>query len=996
MAKQRKTQVFISYSRKNKLFTRKLNDALDAAGLEAWVDWEGIPFSADWMATITAAIEASDAFIFVISKDSIKSVYCLKELEFALQSNKKIIPVVYSEPGKGHDLHPKLSSTNWVFLRPRKEKFQEIIPKLVDTILTDLDWVQQHTNILQRATQWKQKQENSSYLLSGSYLEEAERWMTESTEGESRQVSPLQAEYIRASRKYSMRRQRNTTFAFGILTALSLILLMFAVRQWVESVDNAQRAEESAARAEASAKDAEQRKAQAEASERLALEKENQAKAQRSAAQASEYSIRPGELDTSTLLAIESLFRFSSSDAENVLRDNLSRMPVPVAQPSHEGRIWNITTSADGQYIISASADGSACVWNIDGEKKYCVQHEADVMDALVTADSQWLVTGSTDGTIRFWTFADGSPAEVLDLQSPVLDLDINPKNTFLVAGREDEYVTVVSINARRVTYDFKFSNGPVSVVRFHPNGDWISIGTREGRVRLWKIMTGLLESGPRHEAEIFDIALSPDGKVTVSVGADSNARISRAETGRQTHVLEHPDWVEDAAFSPDNSWFVTASDDKIVRVFDTNSGAEKIRMYHGSFVQKVAVSPDGNWIASTGYDLSIRIWDSRSGALMLDAFLEGIGSALVFTPDGSRIIAGDRSGNLTIWDVSTLFARIGNIEFAEYANKSKFDPGGNWILVNTDDKNLWQIPVGEITTLKTEEAKTPLITFDDLSAQTKISPDAKWVAVSVNSETGNSQAQLYNVETKVRHTLPHDADITGLAISPDSQFLATTYENGSNVQIWEIETGTLTATIPFEETAFTMAYSPKDPFLAVGLIDKIVLWNLESNTAAATLQQVGHIRSLNFNTEGTWLATTTSNGSIFIWDMTLGDYTAPKYEFLQDGRITSLDFNSSRQWLASGGERYVYLWDLATGQEIIRIPHGDEVTSVSFSPDGTLLSSVSRKIVQFWDLNRLQPIPRDSLVESACQRLTRNLNASEWAFFFKGDEYRQLCPNLP
>ena len=43
--KSRKTKVFISYSRKNKLFVSKLNKALDENGIETWVDWEGIPLA---------------------------------------------------------------------------------------------------------------------------------------------------------------------------------------------------------------------------------------------------------------------------------------------------------------------------------------------------------------------------------------------------------------------------------------------------------------------------------------------------------------------------------------------------------------------------------------------------------------------------------------------------------------------------------------------------------------------------------------------------------------------------------------------------------------------------------------------------------------------------------------------------------------------------------------------------------------------------------------
>lgn len=998
MANKRKTQVFISYSRKNKPFVRKLNTAIDEAGIEAWVDWEGIPLSADWVATITSAIESSDALLFVISPDAIKSKYCYKELEIAIQLNKKIIPILYSEPETKVKLHPKLSSTNWVFLRPKKENFKEVIPRLIDTISTDLDWVQQHTNLLQRAIQWKQKKESSGYLLQGSSLEEAERWMAASTMDEKRNVTPLQAEYIRACRQYASRRQRRFTLSIGILMVISLIALMFAIRQWVQATESEARAKENEAVAESLAQLADTQRVLAEENEKKAIRSANEAKAQRSAAQARAMSNRPGELDISSLLALESIQRFSpNADAEDILRNNLSHMAIPVAQPRHAGRIWNITVSRDGQFFVSASADSTACVWTIAGEKRYCVQHEGEVTDALITDDNRLLITSSKDNTVRFWDFASGAPDTTFQYDAPVLDMDINAKNKLIIAGLENETVSVINVELRRIVYTFNFNNGPINVVKFHPNGDWMNIGTKTGRVRLWKVMTSLLESGPRHDAEVFDVVISPNGKLMVSVGADRTARISRAESGRQTHVLEHPDWVRDAAFAPDNTWFVTAAEDKIVRVFDANTGVEKIRMYHGSSVQKVAVSPDGNWIASTGFDMSVRIWDARSGALMLEPYLDGTGSALTFSPDGRRIIAGDRNGNITIWDISSLFARTSFIEFPAYVNKAKFDPAGNWLLVNTNDKNLWQIPLNEITSIQNTTDRTPLLTFEEFSSQTKISPDSQWAAISINSETNNSQALLYNFASKVLHTLPHTSNISGLAISPDSKRLATTNENNNIVFIWDIETGQLLDQIEFEETAFTSAYSPKGSLLAVGLTNKIVLWDTDTNQEFATLRQIGRIRSLNFNSDGTWLATTTSEGSIHVWDMTQPDLTAPTHKFLQDGRITSLDFNSQKQWLASGGDDgYVYLWDLATGQEVLRIPHGDSVSGISFSPDGTVLSSVSRKLVQFWDVNQMAALKTETLPEIACARLIRNLTRNEWELFFNQDEYQMLCPALP
>lgn len=992
-----KTKVFISYSRKNKLFVRKLNTALDAAGVDAWVDWEGIPLSADWMATIQAAIEGADAFIFVISPDSLKSEVCAKELEIAVNTNKKVVPVLYGMPDRRQKMHPKLSSTNWVYLRPQKDNFKDVIPKLVETLHTDLGWVQQHTRLLLRCVEWDQKQRNNSYLLQGTDLDEAERWMTESTRDANRAATPLQAEYITASRKNAIRRQRNLTMLVGAAMLISIALFVVALFQWKSSNENANEAAQSAAVAATNAAIADANAQEAKLQQKRAEENQSAAEAQRSAAQANAYSERPGERDTSMLLAIDSMQRTPSIEAEDVLRNNIVRMPIPVAQLKQDGWVFGITTSKEGKYIVSFSADNTACVSTIDGEKKYCVQHDDDVTDAIITADNSLLITSSKDNTVRFWNFADGAPLDVFKYESKVLDIDLNQQNTYVIAGREDGQVSLISVDTRRVLYTFNFANGPVSVVKFRADGNWITIGTKEGRVRLWKVMTSLLESGPRHNGEIFNILISPNEKLALSVSADSTARISRAETGRETHIMNHTDWVEDAAFSPDSSWFVTVSDDKIVRVFDSETGIEKIRMYHGSFVQKVEVSPDGKWIASTGYDHTLRIWDSQTGALMLEASLEGIGSALVFSPDGNRVIAGDRDGNLTIWDIASLDTRVGFISFPEYVNKAKFDPAGNWILFNTDDLSLWQIPTSEIANITDGTLGTQLLKFDELTSQMKISPDSKWVALSINSEQNNSRTILYNIETKEEVTLQHGSDVTTLAISSDSKQIATTNTGSSAVAIWDIQTGELITNVLFDETAYTSAYSPKDPILAVGLTDKIILWNMETNSQAAVLSHPGKMRSVIFNQDGSLLATANFDGDIFIWDMSTTTPIEPKFKFFQDSTITSMEFNPARPWLATAGtDSYVYIWDVTTGSEVIRIPHSDTVSGVNFSPDGALLATVSRKTVQFWDTNQFVPITKDKLIEIACSRLTRNFVLDEWTYFFGDEPYRKLCPKLP
>ena len=63
-------KIFVSYSRKDIEFARKLTGELEKNDLDFWVDWEGIPPTVDWWKEIEKGIEEADAFLFLISPDS--------------------------------------------------------------------------------------------------------------------------------------------------------------------------------------------------------------------------------------------------------------------------------------------------------------------------------------------------------------------------------------------------------------------------------------------------------------------------------------------------------------------------------------------------------------------------------------------------------------------------------------------------------------------------------------------------------------------------------------------------------------------------------------------------------------------------------------------------------------------------------------------------------------------------------------------------------------
>src|SRR5512134_1254202 len=90
----RMPQIFISYSRKDIAFTRRLAGDLETAGYNVWWDLTDLRGGDDWPRVIPAAIEASQYVIVVMSPNSAISDWVEKEYTQALSLRKKIIPIM--------------------------------------------------------------------------------------------------------------------------------------------------------------------------------------------------------------------------------------------------------------------------------------------------------------------------------------------------------------------------------------------------------------------------------------------------------------------------------------------------------------------------------------------------------------------------------------------------------------------------------------------------------------------------------------------------------------------------------------------------------------------------------------------------------------------------------------------------------------------------------------------------------------------------------------
>jgi hypothetical protein len=112
--------LFLSYARTDVVVTDQLFLDLQRAKHDPWRDLE-VTGGQRWWSEILERIRSCDVFVFLLSRDSIKSRSCRAELEYAVALGRSIVPVLVGEVSI--DMAPtrsaKLRSSTFEIAHPR-------------------------------------------------------------------------------------------------------------------------------------------------------------------------------------------------------------------------------------------------------------------------------------------------------------------------------------------------------------------------------------------------------------------------------------------------------------------------------------------------------------------------------------------------------------------------------------------------------------------------------------------------------------------------------------------------------------------------------------------------------------------------------------------------------------------------------------------------------------------------------------------------------------
>jgi Tol biopolymer transport system component len=193
--------------------------------------------------------------------------------------------------------------------------------------------------------------------------------------------------------------------------------------------------------------------------------------------------------------------------------------------------------------------------------------------------------------------------------------------------------------------------------------------------------------------------------------------------------------------------------------------------------------------------------------------------------------------------------------------------------------------------------------------------------------------------QIQVLTELDKDEDVYSTAISPNGRLLALGLSN--RVHIYDLETMTRAAVLrPYRDIVPALEFSPDSLYLAVGSWDKSLdLWEMGAYQKVRTFEAHNDwITSVRFSPDGRFMASASNDLSMILWDLEEGSW---ERSIATSNWINDVDFSADGRYLAAAAwNEDAYVLDAVTGAVLWRIgrPAEQWALNLAFSPDSQTL----------------------------------------------------------
>ena len=553
----------------------------------------------------------------------------------------------------------------------------------------------------------------------------------------------------------------------------------------------------------------------------------------------------------------------------------------------HQGEVWSVSFSLDGQYLATASTDSTARLWNLQGKQLVEFKgHQGEVWSVNFSPNGQRLATASEDGTARLWDLQGKQLVEFKGHQGGVKSVNFSPNGQCLATGSSDGTARLWDLQGNQLV-EFKGHQDWVNSVTFSPNGQYLATASSDDTARLWDLQGKQLVEFKGHQDEVWLVTFSPDGQSLATASSDG-ARLWDLQGKQLVEFKGHQGWVWSVSFSPDGQYLATASGDGTARLWGLQGKQLAEFKGHQGWVCSVCFSPDGHYLTTGSGDRTTRLWKLKDEQVVEFNGHQGWVWSASFSPDGQYLATASDDCTAGLWDLQGKQL----VEFKGHQRRVRsisFSPDGQYIATTSDDPTarLWDLQGKQLVEFNGHQAGVRSIRF---------SRDGQYLATASSDRT----ARLWDLQgNQLVEFKGHQHGVRGISFSPDGQYIATT-SSDRTARLWDLQGKQLVEFKGHQGEVWSVSFSPDGQYLATASSDRTArLWNLQGKQLAEFKGHQGWVWSVSFSPDGQYLATASGDGTARLWRIeNLDQLLARGYEWLRDYLTTNPNVSESDRHL--------------------------------------------------------------------------------------------------
>jgi WD40 repeat protein len=438
----------------------------------------------------------------------------------------------------------------------------------------------------------------------------------------------------------------------------------------------------------------------------------------------------------------------------------------------HSNIVTALAVSADSSKIISASLDHTLRVWNAATGEQDALLHGAlpSVYLLKITPDSSSLITAETVATgtiLRIWDIKSARQIRLIRRDDAAVSNIFFSGFNMLVAEESGDEDSTGSLTAYSLRTGKQMQTRPALLCGASDDGKWIVLDQSTEKQRR-ALIVDVVHDKPlvSFSGQVSRVMFSSSGEWLAyeSISGDS-AVIRRTQGGGARIVHGHGAEFSMLALSPDGRLLATAGADFSIHIWDVESGKLAHAMSGQYTPSAIAFSPDGRRIAVNGGgpDLgsALQVWDIERKTQVAAPQLKRPAAGLSFSRDGAYLAVSVPS--LEIFDTRSMSSLQKLNCASETAFSPVFSPNGKLVAANCG---------GSITVWSVDGGAEPFHfgeASDPGNGPLLFSPDGRLLAAA-----SSMALVIYdNAAHKILQTVRVAGAISALAFSPDSERLA-------------------------------------------------------------------------------------------------------------------------------------------------------------------------------------------------------------------------------